>query len=81
MITLENDELMRQLQERVAPAEVIRTDSLGIPADALEAMTFALLGWCAARGLPSNVPAVTGAEREVVLGSATPPGAFDAAAP
>ena len=44
------------------------TDSLGIPAQAKEAVAFALLAWLTWRGLPGNVPAATGANRAVVLG-------------
>jgi anhydro-N-acetylmuramic acid kinase len=51
---------------------VTTTDELGIPADAREAMAFALLAAATLDGLPSNVPSVTGAKRAVVLGSITP---------
>jgi anhydro-N-acetylmuramic acid kinase len=44
------------------------TDSLGIPAQAKEAIAFALLAWLTWNGLPGNVPAATGAKRAVVLG-------------
>ncbi len=71
-----NPVLIGSLAEKLAPAPVEPTDVLGVPAEALEAMTFALLGYCAARGLPSNLPAATGAQRAVVLGSVTPPDAF-----
>ncbi len=47
-------------------------DALGIDPDAREAAAFAVLAWCHLRGLPGNVPAVTGAEGERVLGSWTP---------
>ncbi|HEV2295997.1 MAG TPA: anhydro-N-acetylmuramic acid kinase [Tepidisphaeraceae bacterium] len=49
-----------------------RTDDLGIPADAKEALAFALLAAATLDGEPSNVPSVTGAKRAVVLGSITP---------
>ncbi len=45
----------------------------GIPVDALEAVSFAVLGWCASRGEPCNLPAATGAGQRVVLGARTPP--------
>jgi len=38
-----------------------------------EAIAFALLGWAHAKGVPSNLPSVTGAIRPVVLGSLTSP--------
>jgi anhydro-N-acetylmuramic acid kinase len=45
---------------------------LGVPADAKEALAFALLAAATLDGEPSNVPSVTGAKRAVVLGSITP---------
>lgn len=48
------------------------SDELGVPAQAREAMAFALLGAATLDGEPSNVPAATGARRRVVLGSITP---------
>ncbi|MBU3699772.1 MAG: anhydro-N-acetylmuramic acid kinase [Candidatus Kapabacteria bacterium] len=36
---------------------------------AKEAMAFAYLGWRTLQGLPGNLPSVTGAERDVVLGT------------
>ena len=68
-----NPTLMAALERELAPARVEPTDRHGIPADALEAITFAVLGWCSSRGIPTNLPSATGATRPVVLGSATPP--------
>ena len=44
------------------------TDEFGVPAQAKEAMAFALLAWLTWHGLPGNLPAATGAGRAVVLG-------------
>ncbi len=71
-----NGALLGALRERLEPAAVETTDPHGVPAEALEAMTFALLGWCAARGHASNLPSATGAAHAAVLGTATPPAAF-----
>lgn len=49
-----------------------RTDEIGLPADAKEAVAFAVLGYAALHGYAANVPTATGAAREVVLGSLTP---------
>jgi anhydro-N-acetylmuramic acid kinase len=49
-------------------AGVIATDKIGIPAQAKEAVAFALLAWLTWHGLPGNVPTATGASRPVVLG-------------
>jgi len=43
-------------------------EELGVPAQAKEAVAFALLAWLSWNGLPGNVPAATGAQRAVVLG-------------
>ncbi len=69
-----NRALLEALRARLAPAPVELTDTHGIPVDALEAVSFAVLGWCASRGEPCNLPAATGAGQRVVLGARTPPG-------
>ena len=43
----------------------------GIPAQAKEAVAFALLAWLSFHGLPGNVPSATGAAGPVVLGKVT----------
>lgn len=48
------------------------SDEVGVPAQAREALAFALLGEAYLRGEPANLPRVTGAARAVVLGSYTP---------
>ena len=48
------------------------TDDLGVPAEAKEAIAFALLGAATLDNVPANVPSCTGAKRRVVLGSVTP---------
>ena len=72
----QNPALMSGLARQFAPAPIETSDAYGLPAGALEAVAFALLGFGGAGGLPSNVPAATGARRAVSLGAATPPGAF-----
>jgi anhydro-N-acetylmuramic acid kinase len=68
-----NDVLMGMLQDGLEPLKVkVRTvEELGIPAQAKEAVAFALLAWLSWNGLPGNVPAATGAKRAVVLGRVT----------
>jgi anhydro-N-acetylmuramic acid kinase len=65
-----NDALMGMLREGLEPLKVkVRTmEELGVPAQAKEAVAFALLAWLSWNGMPGNVPAATGARRAVVLG-------------
>jgi anhydro-N-acetylmuramic acid kinase len=71
-----NPALVDGLRSRLAPALVESSAASGVDPDALEAVAFAVLGWCAARGRASNLPAATGASRAIPLGSATPAAAF-----
>lgn len=67
-----NATLMALLRERFDPAPVMETGDLGWPADAKEAVAFAILANECICGTPANVPAATGADRPVVLGNITP---------
>jgi anhydro-N-acetylmuramic acid kinase len=49
-----------------------RTDELGVPEAAKEALVFAIIGFLTLNGLPATVPSCTGAARPSVLGSLTP---------
>ena len=51
--------------------EVLRSDELGWPAQAIEAAAFALLAWRRWHGLPGNLPETTGARRTVLCGQIT----------
>ena len=67
-----NDTIMSLLRQHVGGVPVRTTDELGVPADAKEAIAFALLAGATLDGLPSNVPSATGARHPAVLGSITP---------
>ena len=62
----------RKAATELAVRMVERSDALGLPADAKEAMAFAVLGYETLRGRAANVPAATGARRGVVLGALAP---------
>ena len=51
--------------------EVSTSEATGIPAEAKEAVAFALLAWLRWHGMPGNVPSATGAKRPVLLGKVT----------
>ncbi len=68
-----NPTLMRMLADGLTPlgVRVRATDELGIPAQAKEAVAFALLAWLTWHRLPGNLPSATGASRPVILGKVT----------
>jgi anhydro-N-acetylmuramic acid kinase len=65
-----NAALMEMLRDGLEPLRVkVRLmEEFGVPAQAKEAVAFALLAWLSWHGLSGNVPAATGASRAVVLG-------------
>jgi anhydro-N-acetylmuramic acid kinase len=69
-----NDVLMGMLRDGLEPLKVkVRMmEELGVPAQAKEAVAFALMAWLSWNGLPGNVPSATGARRAVVLGKISP---------
>ncbi len=67
-----NSELRRRLEARFPGNQVDTTAALGLDPDHVEATGFAWLAYRALLGLPGNLPAVTGAQRSVVLGSIHP---------
>lgn len=67
-----NSHLRQRLALHLAGPPLEQTDAYGIDADFVEAAGFAWLAHRTIRGLPGNLPAVTGARRPVVLGSIHP---------
>jgi anhydro-N-acetylmuramic acid kinase len=65
-----NPTLIGMLREEMAPLgiELRFSDEFGVPAEAKEAVAFAVLAYETWHGRPSNVPSATGARRAVVLG-------------
>lgn len=63
-----NPELMKALKNQLPHSQVISSDEVGLPSDAKESICFAYLAYRTLGGLPSNLPSVTGASKETVLG-------------
>jgi anhydro-N-acetylmuramic acid kinase len=64
--------LLRRLQDRIGFGTVCSHEDFGIDSSAKEPLAFALLAHATLRGMPGNVPSVTGARRPVVLGKIVP---------
>lgn len=66
-----NPVLMTMLGEQLPGVRLVRSEELGVPSDAKEAIAFAVLGWFTAQGWASSLPSCTGAAAARVLGSVT----------
>ena len=62
---------MKNLVERYNPIAVVPSDELGVSVDGKEALGFAILAVAHVKGIPGNIPAVTGAKKALVLGKMT----------
>lgn len=67
-----NSHLMERISAHLEGFEVKTTDALGIPVQMMEAVAFAWLARQTLNGLPGNLPSVTGADHEVILGGIFP---------
>jgi len=67
-----NRGLLRAVKREFGPDRVMSMDQAGVNGKALEAMAFAVLAYETIRGVPANLPWVTGAASPVVLGTVTP---------
>lgn len=67
-----NAHLMGILQRLLPEQNVQSTEALGVSPDWMEAMAFAWLAWRFDQRLPGNLPSVTGARGERVLGALYP---------
>ncbi len=63
-----NPVLVEGIRQALSPIPVVRIDDLGIPHQAKEALSFAILANETLAGRPGNVPSATGAKETVVLG-------------
>ncbi|ANI29357.1 anhydro-N-acetylmuramic acid kinase [Yersinia entomophaga] len=67
-----NPLLMARMSTMLPGTEVATTDSFGVSGDDMEALAFAWLAFRTLSGLPGNLPSVTGASCETVLGAIYP---------
>ena len=68
-----NRTLLAMLRRQLPGLAFRTSDDLGLPAEAKEAVAFAVLAYQTWHRLPGNVPAATGAERPAVLGKISYP--------
>ncbi len=68
-----NTALIQRLETLLHPMIVTSTQQLGIAPEWVEAMAFAWLAHRRLEGKSGNIPSVTGAAREVLLGAVYPP--------
>jgi anhydro-N-acetylmuramic acid kinase len=67
-----NPALLARIAARLSGARVEISDVMGVPAEAKEAIAFAVLGYETLRERAANVTAATGARRAVTLGAVAP---------
>lgn len=67
-----NPLVMARLSAMLAGTEVSTTDAFGVSGDDMEALAFAWLAFRTLSGQPGNLPSVTGASQETVLGAIYP---------
>ncbi|MYA27985.1 MAG: anhydro-N-acetylmuramic acid kinase [Nitrospira sp. SB0666_bin_27] len=67
-----NRGLLRAVKREFEPGHVTSMERAGVKSQALEAMAFAVLAHETIRGVPANLPWVTGAASPVVLGTVIP---------
>lgn len=63
-----HNKMVVNLLEKYSGLDVYNMDELGLPADAKEAVAFAVLGNQFLFGKTNNIPGATGANREVIMG-------------
>ncbi len=67
-----NPALMAALRRLLPEARIATHEDFGIPSQAKEALSFAILAAQAIRGLPNTLPSCTGASHAVVMGKILP---------
>ncbi len=80
---IHNPALRGRLEQLLTGCDIVTAESVGLPADAKEAVLMALIGWLSTEQVPgvltrADGTAVTGASAPALLGSLTPPGPLPA---
>ncbi len=65
----ENKTLVNFLKKELPNSNILKSDDIGIPSEAKEAIAFAYLTWRTIGGMHGNICSVTGAIRPAILGS------------
>lgn len=65
---VKNAALVRSLAVQLPGVDVVTSEKLGWPAQAIEPAAFALLAWLRMNGQPGNLPQTTGARHAALLG-------------
>jgi len=63
--------VIKHLVEWFSPIAVVPSNELGVSVDGKEALGFAILAVAHVKGIPGNIPSVTGAKKALVLGKMT----------
>jgi len=69
---IHNKFLIDKIKDKLKPLPIISTKERGIDPDMVEAIAFAWLARQTLNGRPGNLPSVTGAEQQMVLGAIYP---------
>ncbi|MCA1554370.1 MAG: anhydro-N-acetylmuramic acid kinase, partial [Chloroflexi bacterium] len=69
----DNPTLVQMIAERLPRTRLLRLDDFGVPAQAKEALAFAILAYVCHQHEPNNLPSATGARRAVVMGKVSRP--------
>ena len=64
-----NQYLRHRLQAELTSTQIMTTDEAGINSDFKEAIAFAVLAYWRVHSIPGNLPQVTGASKEMLLGN------------
>ena len=67
-----NKTLVEMLKQELRDVRITSTNEFGIDVDAKEAVSFAILALATLKGRAGNMPSVTGADRQVILGKIVP---------